>query len=254
MKITSMNSSLRLLSMCCVAFVLVACNKSTTENTTQSTSSAAIATDLSGVWRISSPTQALRTIDGKAPPLKPEAQKIYDERVAANAKGTRAWDTTLKCKPPGEPRALLENSWPFQIGQADDRVIFMFQWNRLKRVIEMGKQLPDFDGPFYFGRSSGAWQGDTLVATVIGVREQVALDSTGLPHSEDMKLIERFRLIDGGKKLEARLHIDDPATYTQAWETVLTFDRQPEDAIVEDNCLDRINPPNYYKPTLNQGA
>ena len=207
--------------------------------------------DLNGVWKLSAPISALKTVDGKAPPLNAEGQKIYDERLAATAKGDRSWDDTQKCKPPGEPRSYLENTWPFQIGVSDERVVFMFQWNRLVRVVEMGLELPDFDGPFFYGRSSGAWDGNTLVATMNSEREAVALDSTGLPHSEDMKLTERFTLLSPNK-LEARLHFDDPAMYSEAWDTVLTFERQPEDAIVEDNCLDRIHPANYYRPTLGE--
>ncbi len=233
-----------LTSLCVAMLALTGCKKIEDQPVVATTQ-----VDFNGVWKISAPITALKTVDGKAPPLTAEAQKLYDERIAATAKGDRSWDNTLKCKPPGEPRTLIENSWPFQIGVSDERVVFMFQWNRYVRVVEMGRELPEFDGPFFYGRTSGKWDGNVLVATAIGIREQVSLDSTGLPHSEDMKLTETFRLLDANK-LEARIHIDDPVMYTQAWDTVLTFDRQPEDAIVEDNCLDRVNPANYYKPVL----
>jgi hypothetical protein len=206
--------------------------------------------DLSGVWAVTQPVTALRTTDGKEPPFTAEARKTYQERVAATAKGDRSWDDTTHCKPPGEPRSLFESGWPFQIGQTAERVMFMFQWNRDIRAVEMGLKLPDFAGPFFYGKSSGKWDGDTLVVDVIGVRDEVSLDSTGLPHSEDMKLNERFRLINEGKQLEARLRFDDPATFSTPWETVLVFNRQPDTAIVEDNCLDRLKLPNSYRPKL----
>jgi hypothetical protein len=208
--------------------------------------------DLSGVWQIAQPLTALTSESCGAPPLTPEGAKIYQQRVAASRAGDTSWDDTAKCKPPGEPRTLFEMGWPFQIGQSPERVVFMFQWNRYVRVIEMGLKLADFDGPFFYGRSSGAWEGDTLVAHVIGVREQVALDSTGLPHSDDMKMVERFRLINAGQQLEARIHFEDPVTFTQPWDTVLVFNRLPETAIVEDHCLDRLHLPNSYRPTLEQ--
>jgi hypothetical protein len=210
--------------------------------------------DLGGVWALAQPVNALTTVEGQAPPLTADAQKAYQERLAATARGDRSWDTTLKCKPPGEPRSLLENGWPFQIGQADDRVVFMFQWNRYIRVIDMGLELPDFAGPFFYGKSSGTWDGDTLVATLIGPREETALDSSGLPHSEDLKLTERFRLIDGGRRLEARLHFEDPATFTAPWDARLVFERRPDDAIAEDHCLDRLQLPNSYRPKLDAAA
>jgi hypothetical protein len=149
---------------------------------------------------------------------------------------------------------LFENAWPFQIGESPQRVVFMFQWNRLVRVIDMGSALPEFAGPFYFGKSSGSWSGDVLVVHVIGVRGDVMLDSSGLPHGEDMKLTERFRLADGGKNLQLRLHFEDPEIYTRPWDAVLTFNRQPETSLVEDNCLDRANLPLSYRPTLSRSG
>ncbi|MFT3905129.1 MAG: hypothetical protein QM718_02320 [Steroidobacteraceae bacterium] len=238
----------RLTGISLAAAVLAGC-LSCSSKAPQTAAAIANPHDLSGVWQIAQPMQALQTVDGKAPPLTADAQKTYDARRAATRAGDNSWDDAAKCKPPGEPRTLFENGWPFQIGQNDKRVTFMFQWNSAVRVVEMGLKLPDFAGPFFFGKSSGRWDGDTLVVDVIGIREEVALDSTGLPHTEDLKLTERFRLIDADT-LEARLHFDDAATFTQAWDAVLTFKRQPETAIVEDHCLDRLNLPNSYRPTL----
>lgn len=235
-----------------------ACSQQTPTATTDSAGNtaatpAATATtrtpDLSGVWKIAQPIETLRTADGKEPPLTAAGRKTWDERQAATKQGDTSWDDTMKCKPPGEPRTLFEKAWPFQIGQTDQRVLFMFQWNSAIRVVEMGLKLPDYAGPFYFGKSSGRYEGDTLVVDVIGIREEVALDSTGLPHSDDLKLTERFRLRDANT-LEAKLHIVDPATYSQPWDAVLTFTRQPEDSILEDHCLDRLKLPNSYRPTL----
>jgi hypothetical protein len=206
--------------------------------------------DLNGVWQINRPMVELLTADGKRPPLTAAALKTYEARIAVSKAGDTSWDNSMKCKPPGEPRTLFDKGWPFQIGQGTDRVTFMFQWNRYIRVIEMGAKLPDFAGPFFYGKSSGRWDGDTLVADVIGVREEVSLDSAGLPHSEDMKLTESFKLLNGGKQLEARIRVTDPATYTQPWEAVLVFNRMPDTFIVEDNCLDRLKLPNSYKPEL----
>jgi hypothetical protein len=210
--------------------------------------------DLSGVWQIATPVTQLLTTDGKRPPLTAAALKVYETRIAASKAGDTSWDSSLRCKPPGEPRSLFDMGWPFQIGQGTERVSFMFQWNRYVRVVEMGLKLADFSGPYFYGKSTGKWAGDTLVVDMNSMREEVSLDSAGMPHTEDLKLNERFRLITGGKQLEARLQFDDPATFTQAWETVLVFNRMPDTAIVEDNCLDRLKLPNSYRPTLDAAA
>jgi hypothetical protein len=206
--------------------------------------------NLNGVWQIATPITELLTTDGKRPPLNAEALKVYESRIAATKADDTTWDNTMKCKPPGEPRTLFDQGWPFQIGQGDDRVSFMFQWNRYVRVVELGLDLPAFSGPFFYGKSTGKWEGDTLVVDMNSLRAEVSLDSAGMPHSEDLKLNERFRLINGGKQLEARLRFDDAATFTEPWEALLVFNRMPDTFMVEDHCLDRLKLPNSYKPTL----
>jgi hypothetical protein len=47
----------------------------------------AAAPDLSGVWFISTHVGALKTVDGKAPPLTAAAQAVYAAHKAAIAKG-----------------------------------------------------------------------------------------------------------------------------------------------------------------------
>lgn len=203
--------------------------------------------DISGTWMSGKPVTALKTAQGEAPPLKPEALAIHAARLAQARRGDRSWDPVAKCKPPGEPRTMLESSWPFEIMQSPQRVDFLFQWNRLDRAIAIAATLErDALAPFYFGQSNARWDGDTLVVNMIAQKDGTMLDASGLPHSEDMVLTERFRTIDGGRTLEARLHIDDPATFTRPWDTVLTFRRMPAGTrIVEDVCMERLKLDDY---------
>jgi hypothetical protein len=72
------------------------------------------------------------------------------------------------------------------------------------------------------------------------------LDPSGLPRSEEMTLTERFRLTDAGTTLEARLHFEDPKTYTRPWDALLTFRRLPPGTrIVEDVCFERLKLDDY---------
>jgi hypothetical protein len=198
-------------------------------------------TDLSGTWVISQPVTAFKTIDGKLPPLRPEALATYNARIAASKKGNRSWDPVSKCKPPGEPRTFVQDSWPFELMQSPGRVDFLFQWNRLDRAVTVNTPEETYQGPTYFGQSTAKWDGDTLVISSMGFKENTSLDPAGLPRTEDMKLTERFRLINGGKNLEARIHVEDPATYTQAWDMALVFKRMPAGTrITEDVCFERL--------------
>ncbi|HTP38910.1 MAG TPA: hypothetical protein VMI92_04995 [Steroidobacteraceae bacterium] len=190
-----------------------------------------------GVWQIEAPLLELKTDAGGRPPLNPAAAAVYDQRRAARQGGDVSWDPASKCKPLGEPRALMQDE-PFELFTSDLRTGFLFQWNRLARFVVMADRHGPQLGPFYFGESIGRWDHDTLVVDVINVKANALLDPAGLPHSEDMHLVERFSL-EGGK-LVARLHVEDPATYTAPWDATLTFVRKPGVRIREDVCPERL--------------
>lgn len=195
--------------------------------------------DISGVWQLAAPLPVLMTAAGEEPPLLPAARQLYADRKA----GKEA-DPAAKCKPLGEPRAMLQDAWPFQILQSAGRIDILYQWNRLVHVIAMKDKHGPEQGPFYFGESVGHWEGDALVIDVINPRDESWLDISGLPHSVDMHMIERLRTIDGGRKLEARFSIDDAATYSMPWEAVLTFERRST-LLREDICIERLKINDY---------
>ncbi|MGC3980758.1 MAG: hypothetical protein QM808_05810 [Steroidobacteraceae bacterium] len=226
----------------CVAAILLlsGCKPDTVEQSAAGTAVSGKPADLSGIWQLAKPITALTTTDGKAPPLLPEAKQLYDQRQAARAKGDLSEDPAQLCKPLGEPRAFLEMGWPFQIAQSQDRVDILYQWNRLDHVIPILAEHEPLKGPFYFGESIGSWQGDTLLVDVVNIRPESWLDPTGLPHSDQLHMVERLRLTDSNT-LEVSMHFEDPATYSVPWDTVLTFTRKPDLKIAEDVCLERID-------------
>lgn len=202
--------------------------------------------DLSGTWVVEKPVTTLKTIQGKLPPLNREALAVYRAHVAAGLKGDRSWDPVAKCKPPGEPRTLVQDGWPFELMQSEGRVDFLFQWNRLDRAITIGTPKQANAGPFYFGQPVAHWDGDALVVESTDFKENTTLDAAGLPHTEDMVLTERFRLVNGGKNLEARIHVSDPDTYTRGWDTLIRFKRMPAGTrIKEDVCFERLKLDDY---------
>src|SRR4051812_18994720 len=82
-----------------------------------------------GVWLIEKSPQALTTVDGKRPPLRPDALAEYEARLAARAKGDLSLDRTTWCAAAGVPRLMLEPH-PFEILVNPRQVAFLFEWNR----------------------------------------------------------------------------------------------------------------------------
>lgn len=201
---------------------------------------AATTPDLSGFWQPSATVTTLRTATGEAPPLAPAAKKLYDQRVAAAARGDHSYDNELGCRPPGLPRLMAESA--FEIGQTPRDIVFLYQWNRLQRPIAMRSKHDDFDHayPYYLGHPIGTWQGDTLVIDSIYFNTDTVLDASGLPHSDALHVVEHLKLKDAST-LEDTVTIEDPKTFTQSWQTVLTYQRMSADArLPEDVCVQRL--------------
>ena len=198
--------------------------------------------DLSGVWEVAGKAPELRTVEGKAPPLTSEAQKLYEERRAKWKAGDLSYDPTAKCVSPGMPRVLYL-PYPFQIIQRSKRITFLFEWNYWNRHVDMSGKALEAAYPLSLGESLGHWEGDTLVIRTNGLRaDNTMLDAAGLPHSEELTLTEHLRLIEGGKRLEDRIRFEDPRTFTQPWETVVKFNRLPDTYEIKmDICLDRTD-------------
>lgn len=221
-------------------------------------SAAQAAPDMSGVWEVATKIQELKTVEGAAPPLKSEAQKVYDEHRAQWKAKDLSYDPTAMCVSPGLPR-ILYLPYPFQIVQTPTRIAYLFEWNYWNRHVDLtGKEL-EAAYPLSLGVSVGHWEGDTLVIRTNGLRaDNTLLDAAGLPLSEELVLTENIRLIDGGKKLENRIRFEDTQTFTSSWETVVTFNRLPDDyEISMDICLDRTDagkPAVDWSRSLNEGA
>jgi len=196
--------------------------------------------DLNGVWLIKAAIPVLQTADGKAPPLLPEAKAVYEQHQRSRQSGDNSFDRATWCAAVGLPRLLLE-ARPFEIMVDRRQVGFFFEWNRWVRLVDMSGAELELYYPLSLGVPSGHWEKDnTLVVQTRGLMHENIMDHAGLPHSDQLVMTESLRLRDANT-LENRIHFEDPLTFSQAWETVVTYQRQKGARLQEDVCLDRIN-------------
>lgn len=194
-----------------------------------------------GVWQLNGKAiTQLQTADGKMPPLRPEARKLYEQRIAQQAQGDRSYDPGLQCKPLGNPRLLWEEGLPFDLQVTAKRILIGYTWNRLHRLIDVQPGEPEIVGPTYMGTSTAQIEGDTLVVRSGGYHAGTLLDAAGLPHSDALSMTERYRLTSQGQQLELRIRFVDDTTFMQPWETVVKFKRVPNGRIREDVCQVRL--------------
>lgn len=132
--------------------------------------------------------------------------------------------------PQGMPREDLFVLGTTQILQRPENVVMLCEFGRVWRVIWTdGREVPKDPEPRWFGYSVGKWVDDyTFVVETTGTDERTWLDRSGRPHSDELRIEERFHRPDRDH-LELTVTIDDPKMYTKPWVALnkLVFDLEP---------------------------
>jgi hypothetical protein len=82
--------------------------------------------------------------------------------------------------------------------------------------------------PSWYGESVGHYEGDTLVVDTVGLNDRTFVDNFRTPHTEKLHVVERLRLVDGGRAMEASIRVEDPDAFNQPWSWVQRYDRVQE--------------------------
>jgi hypothetical protein len=204
--------------------------------------------DFTGVWMIENAPVSLRAIDGSAPPLNAEGRQVHANNQERLKRGDFSFDLTRdRCASPGMPR-MMTLPYAIEIFQRPDQLTMLLQWNHLYRLINLKSEprVPPY--PLAIGTSNGRWEGNTLVIATTDMTENTLLDSSGLPHSGQLTLNERIRLLPNGR-LEIVIAVHDPKLYERAWSFRLTFRKTSAKGVEEDVCLDRLE---QGQPAINE--
>jgi len=174
----------------------------------------------------------------KVAPFKPWAEALYRHRQQTGLKD----DPVKFCISHGGPRALhTEGGFRIVQDRNYDRVYILFGGgNRNWRVIFMDGRAPPDPAEVagtYYGHSTGRWEDDTLVVESTGFNSRFWFSNGGLPHTEALRLTERFSRPSYGT-LRYEVTIDDPLTYTRPWTAAWTVDWVEDGEIKERFCED----------------
>ena len=146
-------------------------------------------------------------------PLQPWAADLVKTRRAGNSKD----NPDALCLPMGLMQ-FHNHGMPRKMIQTPELMVITYEANYGLRYIFMdGRTLPGKDAqPWWYGYSVGRWEGDTLVVTTTGFRDEGWLDIIGNPLTDAATLTERFRRPNYGT-LEIDVTVDDPKAYTKPW-------------------------------------
>jgi hypothetical protein len=211
---------------------------------------------LSGIWWGHAARGTRNSLSATPPPMTQWAQQRHD--AAKPGLGPRGQplgnDPMMICDPMGYPRILFWNNYPYEIIQLPDRMIMFFDWFYTYRTIWTdGRALPSDPDPKWYGYSVGKWEGDVFVVQSNGFDDRTWLDADGHPHTDEMRLEERFHRTDHNT-IELSMTLTDPKAYAKPWVSdKFTFklaDGKTE--MREDVCVPSVEA--KYKETIREPA
>jgi hypothetical protein len=168
------------------------------------------------------PTQPVADLNN--PILQPWAREAIRKRNELIIAGKQAYSQHAACWPVGIPAfLLLPMTRPMYIVQGPQEVVMILtSFNDVRRIHLADKHSANVKTSWH-GESIGRYEGDTLVVDTIGLDDRTFVDGFGTPHTKDLHVIERWRLTDGGKTLQADLHVEDPGAFTTPWNAIQRY-------------------------------
>ncbi len=207
--------------------------------------------NLEGVWRTWNHAQydvedhtaswgvppGLGVVDGGEIPYQPWAamQRAENFENSRTSEPLETADPLGKCYLPGVPR-ITYLGFPFQITQLDDRLVVLYEWRHVRRVIYLNDEPSVFDGvDLWMGTSRGRFDGSTLVVTARNLSSRTWLDAAGNFHSEALQVEERYTPL-GPNTMRYEATLDDPTVFTRPWTMRMLLHRQTEIGLLEYEC------------------
>jgi len=163
-------------------------------------------------------------------PLRPEGAEAM-RRAAANSNPAQVCSAIV-----GIPLADLLSE-PMKIVQSPRMAVILYEaGNEHRQIYTDGRGFPkEFDYPAYLGYSVGHWERDTFVVETAGFNDRTTLDLIGHPHSEALRVTERFRRRDFGH-LDVEMTFNDPHMYTKPFTTKVPHNLLADSDIFESFC------------------
>ncbi len=184
-------------------------------------------------WSGRNLTAQLRAIPGVEPYDGPELRPLGERCLLAFGSSSG---------PPMMPVMYNNN---YQIVQNEDYVMIMVEMVHDVRIIRLNDEHKT-DYAKWMGDSVGRWEGDTLVVDTMGLHPY----QSRWGFTEDVKVTERFDLIEGDK-IRYNFTVEDREVYIRSWTGEVAMNRRPSgDHMYEYACHEG----NYAFPGILGGA
>ncbi len=184
------------------------------------------------------PQPTFRIADLSNPILQPwavEKMRAANEEVLG---GKAAFTAKSACWPGGVPAVLLRRFEPVFFVQTPKEVWMLWQFDHQVRRIYLNRPHSDHLTASWYGESVGHYEGDELIVDTIGLSDRSFVDNYRTPHTERLHVVERFRMIEEGRTLQATVTVDDPGAFNMPWSGIQRWRRVQEGPLSEEICAE----------------
>ena len=179
-----------------------------------------------------------RVADLSNPILMPwvvEALRAQNEEALS---GAVVFTRESRCWPTGVPAFLLNPALPIYFLQTPEDVWIVLEPDHRVRHVYMNQPHSENPRPSWYGESVGHYEGDTLVVDTIGFNDETHVDNYRTPHTTQLHVVERFRVIENGRILEAMIEVEDRDAFTTPWTAIRRFRRNDGRPLEEVACAE----------------
>jgi hypothetical protein len=153
----------------------------------------------------------------------PSMKKANDEVLA----GKVPFRARERCWPVGVPGfsaySLVE---PFFFYQTRDHVVVINQGGPEIRRIYLNVPHSKDVKPTWYGESVGHYEnGDTLVIDTIGISPKSYLDNYRTPHTDQLHVVERWKLAADAQTVDVSVYVEDPGALTMPYSAMQRWRR-----------------------------
>ncbi len=169
------------------------------------------------------------------PWLIPSMKKANDEVLA----GKVPFQPRERCWPGGVPEFdVLHRAAPLYVVQSPTEVLLIQRGDPEIRHIYVNVPHSRNLRPSWYGESVGHYEGGELVVDTIGQNDKTFVDNYRTPHTQRIHVVERWKLVDGGRTLQVGVTVDDPGAFTTPWRATQRFRRFDEGGMPETICAE----------------
>jgi len=162
---------------------------------------------------------------GNAPILKPWVVERMQKDNAEVLAGKYAFTPHSFCMPAGVPGFHLYGFSPLYFVHTPSEVLMIYQDGQQVRHVYLDVPHSPNPKPSWYGESVGHYEGNELVVDTIGLNDKTFVDNFRTPHTDKLHVVERFKLVDGGKTLQVNITFEDPGAFNAPWSVVQRYDR-----------------------------